>query len=69
MESVHTVWDCNRKNVASLLSLDVAGAFDHVSHSRLLHNLRVKRVPEYIFKWDSRFLAGRSTDRVPAGFD
>ena len=35
VESVHTVWDCNKKNVARLLSLDVAGAFDHVSHPRL----------------------------------
>ena len=31
-------------NVASLLSLDVAGAFDNVSHERLLYNLKVKGI-------------------------
>lgn len=50
VKSVHTIWDCNRKNMASLLSLDVVGAFDHVSHPRLLHNLRVKGILEYILK-------------------
>lgn len=50
VETVYTVWDCNKKNIASLLSLDVAGAFDHVSHPRLLHNLKSKRVPEYIIQ-------------------
>lgn len=49
-ESVHTVWGCGRGcgkgYVASLLSLDVAGAFENVSHQRLLHNLREQRVPE-----------------------
>ena len=30
--------------MASLLSLDVARAFDNVSHERLLHNLKVKGI-------------------------
>ena len=61
VESVHTVWHCSKKNAASLLSLDVAGAFDYVSHPRLLHNLRSKRIPEYIVQWTESFLTGRST--------
>lgn len=61
IESIRTVWDCNRKNVASVLLLDVAGAFDHVSHPRLLHNLRTKGIPEYIVKWTKSFLGGKST--------
>ena len=32
-------------NMASLLSLDIAGAFDNVLHERLLHNLKVKGIP------------------------
>lgn len=55
VESVHTIWDCNKKNVASFLSLDVAGAFDHVSHPRLLHNIRAKGIPEYVLKWMETF--------------
>ena len=61
VESVHTVWDCNKKNVASLLSLDVAGAFDHVSHPRLFHNLTSKGIPEYVVKWTESFLKERPT--------
>lgn len=61
VESVHTVWDCNKKIVTSLLSLNVARAFDHVSHPRLLHNLRSKGIPEYMVKWTESFLRARST--------
>ena len=43
-ESVHTIWNQRHKKVASLLSLNVAGAFDNVSHERLLHNLKIKRI-------------------------
>ena len=32
-------------NMASLLSLDIAGAFDNVLYERLLHNLKVKGIP------------------------
>lgn len=58
---MHTVWDCNKQNVACFLSLDVAGAFNHASHPRLLHNLRFKGIPEYIVKWTESFLKERST--------
>lgn len=61
VESVHTVWDCNRKNVASLLSLDVARAFDHVSHPQLLHNLKSKGIPDYMIRWIKSFLKAQST--------
>jgi len=47
--------------VPSLLALDVQKAFDNVSHERLVHNLRAKRVPTAITKWVSSFLANRST--------
>ena len=50
VNAVYTVWDCGKKNVASLLSLDIAGAFDNVSYGRLLHNLRAKGVPTWIVR-------------------
>ena len=61
VESVHTVWNYNKKNVASILSLLVAGAFNHVFHPRLIHNLRSKGIAEYIVRWTESFLGGRST--------
>jgi hypothetical protein len=41
--------------VASLLLLDVAGAFDNVSHKRLLHNLRKRKVDENTVRWIASF--------------
>ncbi len=62
-EAVHTVWNHgkggNKKKVASLLSLDVAGAFDNVSYERLLHNLRIRRTPAFINRWVISFLSDR----------
>jgi len=53
-DAVHTVWNHskggNKGKVASLLSLDVAGAFNNVSHKRLLYNLRMRRTPTFITK-------------------
>jgi exonuclease III len=44
LEQIHTVWH-EKDHVASVLSLDIAGAFDTVNHVRLLDNLQAKRVP------------------------
>ncbi|KAI1003707.1 hypothetical protein K3495_g4497 [Podosphaera aphanis] len=41
-KQIHTIWGKDKKQVASLLSLDISGAFDNVSHERLVHNLREK---------------------------
>lgn len=60
-EHIHTVWGCGTDNVASMLSLDMSGAFDHVAHTRLLHNLRKRGIPEYIVGWTESFLSERRT--------
>ena len=38
-EKVHTVWKQGNNKVATLLSMDVARAFDTVLYQRLIHNL------------------------------
>src|SRR5438105_3042173 len=45
--------------VPSLLLLDVAGAFNFVSRTRLLHNLRKRRLDDKVIKWITSFLSGR----------
>lgn len=50
-----------RDKVATLLSMDAARAFDTVSHLRLIHNLRKRKIPERIVTWVSSFLKNRST--------
>ncbi|EDN04466.1 predicted protein [Histoplasma mississippiense (nom. inval.)] len=59
MELIYQSWDNDQ--VASLLLLDVTGAFDHVSHPRLLHNLRKRRMDERIVGWVASFLRNRTT--------
>lgn len=52
--------------MASLLLLDVSGAFDNVSHRRLIHNLRKRRVAPLIGRWVESFIQGRKTTiRLP----
>lgn len=42
-EQVHTIWGQGSNKVATLLSMDVAGTFDTVSHQQLIHNLQKKK--------------------------
>ena len=47
-DAVYIVWSIGGANIASLLLLDVARAFDNISHERLLYNLKVKGIPTRI---------------------
>jgi ribonuclease HI/exonuclease III len=59
---VKTVKDAWRRgDVASLLSLDVKGAFPSTAVDRLLHNMRMRRIPGEIVEWMERRLEGRKT--------
>ena len=60
LERIYSAWDSD-KPVASMLLLDVSGAFDNVSHPRLIHNLRKRRIPTAIVNWIQDFLRGRTT--------
>lgn len=42
-EQVHTVWGQGNNKVAALLSVDIAGAFETVSHQRLIYNSRARK--------------------------
>jgi hypothetical protein len=59
---IHRAW--NEKQIASLLLLDVAGAFDNVSHPRLLHNLRKRRIDPKMVTWIASFISNRTTTLV-----
>lgn len=59
LQRIYKAW--SEGKVATLLLLDVSGAYDNVSRERLLHNLRKRRVDEKIVKWVASFLSGRST--------
>src|SRR6266487_5760242 len=66
VEQIHTVWK-TRNQVASVLSLDIAGAFDTVNHTRLLDNLRKKGIPYWFVRTLKSFLTDRSTTLIVDG--
>ena len=57
IEAVRSAW--GRKGVASLLQLDLKGAFDSVSHMHLLHTLRQLGYPPKIVRWVQSYLSAR----------
>ncbi|EFY94018.2 zinc knuckle [Metarhizium robertsii ARSEF 23] len=46
IDKIYEEWNRGQGQVASLLLLDVSGAFDNISHKRLLHNLRKRRIDD-----------------------
>src|SRR3979411_218538 len=60
VDQIHTIWKTGNQ-VASILSLDIAGAFDTVNHLRLVDNLRKKRVPLWFVRTITSFLADWTT--------
>ena len=60
LEQIHTVWS-SKKHAASVLSLDISGAFNTVNHTRLLDNLRKKQVPLWFVRTVKSFLLERAT--------
>jgi retrotransposon-encoded endonuclease/reverse transcriptase-like protein len=61
-EQVHAIWGLpGPKRVATLLSLDISGAFDNVSHERLAHDLKKRRIPLILINWIISFLQDRET--------
>ncbi len=64
VDQVHTVWDCEIKYVIFMLSLNVIEVFNWVSHVRLLHTLKMKRMSSYIIKWTRSFLKNRETSLI-----
>jgi ribonuclease HI len=58
-------WGLGKK--VSMLLLDISGAFDNVSHERLLHNLRTMRLG-WLANWLQSFLSNRYTRLQLPGF-
>jgi hypothetical protein len=56
-EIVRTAWA--KGAIASLVQLDITGAYDTVNHLRLLDTLRSMGFPPWIVRWISGFLAER----------
>jgi len=55
-EKIHTVWSDTRKRIVSLLSLNEKNAFNSVTHDRLLHDMKKRKVFRLLFKFVKNFL-------------
>ncbi len=64
---IPAAWQADN-GVASLLSLNVTGAFDRVVPERLLHNPRKRRIPQWLVNFTSSFLFDVSTSLCFPGF-
>jgi hypothetical protein len=60
VQQIHATWH-NKDGVATLLLLDRTGSFDRVVPARLLHNMRERKIPEWIVKWVGSFISKRTT--------
>lgn len=60
-EQIHTVWSKGGDWIASVLSLDMTGAYDHADHIRLINILRQRGLPEWIVLWVESFLSDRTS--------
>jgi hypothetical protein len=60
-KQIHIVWNKSTNRIVILLSLDVIEAFDTISHERLIHDLRKRRISKWIIDWVINFLQNRTT--------
>jgi len=56
IEKIHIVWSDTRRKVVSLLSLNEKSMFNNVMHSRLLHNMKKRRVLRLLLEFVKNFL-------------
>ncbi len=49
----------SKDKMITLLSMNVVEAYDHVSRTRLLHNLRKRRIFTWIIVWTNSFMQNR----------
>jgi hypothetical protein len=60
-KQIHIVWNKSTNQIVILLSFDVIETFDTISHERLIHDLRKKRISKWIIDWVINFLQNRTT--------
>jgi hypothetical protein len=60
-KQIHIVWNMSKNKMTTLLNLNVIDAYDHVSKEKLIHNLRKRRISNWIITWIDNFMQNRCT--------
>ena len=58
-KEIHAIWEQDRDKVITIMNVNVAKTYDHVSHVRLLHNLKKRKISNWIIQWIKSFLKKR----------
>jgi hypothetical protein len=61
IEQIHIVWKQRTNRVIILLSLNVTNVFDTISHVKLIHDMKKRKILSWIIDWISSFLFDRFT--------
>jgi len=56
IKKIHTVWNDMKRKVVSLLNLNEKNAFNNMMHSKLLHDIKKKKVSRLLLKFVKNFL-------------
>jgi len=67
VSTIQTAWKSKKGTIVSMLSLDISGAFDNVSHKRLLWTLDKLGLPEWMVRFTASFLSERRTRIIHSG--
>jgi hypothetical protein len=67
VSTIRTAWKARRGTVVLMLSLDLSGAFDKVSHKRLLWTMSNLGLPQWMIRFTANFLKGRRTRIAQSG--
>jgi predicted RNA binding protein with dsRBD fold (UPF0201 family) len=59
IEQIYMIWNMNKNKMITLLSINVASAYDHVSRERLMHNLRKREISDWIMTRTSSFMKNK----------
>src|SRR5579859_8181207 len=58
-ENIYRAW--KQREIFMVVFMDVAGAFNNVHHSRLIHNMKQRCIPPQIVRLVQSFLTERTT--------
>ena len=59
LKKICAAW--NEDKIASFFMMDIFAAYPNISHQRLLHNLRKKKIDIKVVNWVASFLTNRQT--------
>jgi hypothetical protein len=56
IEQIHIVWKQKTNRMINLLNLNVASVFDTMSHVKLIHDMKKRKISRWIINWINNFL-------------